>query len=363
MPIHFVDYGPEHAAAAAACNRRLREGGVESGFFLPEQPLEPAAAARQVSARWRLALDGEISAGGAVRGGYLLKTQRFLAGGNPFHVGGYQAPLSEGIVNRKFGAVGLQLLQDALRQNPYLFTTGMGGLDRPVAKLLAARGFTLRLAPLLFRIGHASRFFREVSAVRSTPARRIAADLLAATGLGWLAAAALQWRRLWPGNGEPAHVEEQFGDWAAETWEQTHGLFSLIADRTLPVVSELYPPAPHCRIVRMPGGWAVTWLSVMRGNPHFGDLRVGTVLDCLGGPAQARQLAQAAAATLAEQGADLIVSNQTADFLIAGFHAAGFQTGPSNYGLSVSPALLAQIDTGQGPWHMTRGDGDGRVNL
>ena len=358
MPITFADYGPEHAAAAGECNQRLAEGGVESGFLLPARALDPETANRQIRPCWRLALDGDT-----VRGGYLLKNQRFLAGGAAIEAGGYQAPVSEGIVNRKFGAVGLQLMQDALRQNPYLFTTGMGGLDRPVAKLLAARGFTLRLAPFLFRIRHASRFFRQVSAARSTPARRMAADLLAGTGLGWLAAAALHWRGLLPGPGGQARIEERFGDWADEIWQQTRGGFCLIAERTQPVLAELYPPAGYCRIVRLPGAWAVTWLSEMRGNPHFGSLRVGTVLDCLAGPGQATGMARAAAATLEEQGADVIVTNQTADFLLDGFRAAGFRSGPSNYGLSVSPALFKQMNLGTGPWHMTRGDGDGRVNL
>jgi len=363
MPITFTDYRSELAEAVRACNQRLTDGGVEPGFLLPAQALDPATEHRQIRPRWRLAVDGDVMAGGAVRGGYLLKTQRFLAGGTPIEAGGYQAPVSEGIVNRKFGVVGVQLLQDALRQNPYLFTTGMGGVDRPVAKLLAARGFTLRLAPFLFRIHRAGRFFRQVSAVRSTAARRMAADVLAATGLGWLAAAGLHWRRFKPGSGPAAVVEESFGDWAEEIWGQTRGQFCLVAERTVPVLQELYPPAGHRRIVRLPGAWAVTWLSEMRGNSHFGDLRVGTVVDCLAGPGEAAAMARAAAKALEEQGADLIVTNQTAGFLLDGFRAAGFRDGPSNYGLSVSPALEKAMGATAGPWHMTRGDGDGRVNL
>ena len=129
------------------------------------------------------------------------------------------------------------------------------------------------------------------------------------------------------------------------------------------MLRELYPPAGHCRIVRVPGAWAVTWMTEMRGNAHFGDLRLGTVLDCLAGPGQAEAVARAAAATLEEQGADLIVTNQTAEFMLEGFRRAGFHAGPSNYGLSVSPALLQVMNAKAGPWHMTRGDGDGRVNL
>jgi hypothetical protein len=363
MPITFADYSPEHATAVEACNGRLIEGGVEAGYLLPARALEPVPAGRCIRPRWRLAVDGDVAAGGAVRGGYLLKTQRFLAGGSPVEAGGYQAPISEGIVNRKYGAVGLQLLQDALKQTPFLFTTGWGGLERPVAKLLAARGFTLRLAPFRFRIRHAGRFFRQVSAVRSTPARRAAADLLAATGLGWLAARALHWRSLLPGPGGEVRTEDRFGDWAEEIWERTRDEFCWIAERTAPVLRELYPPAGHCRIVRVPGAWAVTWMTEMRGNAHFGDLRLGTVLDCLAGPGQAEAVARAAAATLEEQGADLIVTNQTAEFMLEGFRRAGFHAGPSNYGLSVSPALLQVINAKAGPWHMTRGDGDGRVNL
>ena len=83
MPITFADYSPEHATAVEACNGRLIEGGVEAGFLLPARALEPVPAGRAIQPRWRLAVDGDVAAGGAVRGGYLLKTQRFLAGGSP----------------------------------------------------------------------------------------------------------------------------------------------------------------------------------------------------------------------------------------------------------------------------------------
>jgi hypothetical protein len=63
---------------------------------------------------------------------------------------------------------------------------------------------------------------------------------------------------------------------------------------------------------------------------------------------------------------DLIVSNQAHREWRAALECAGFLQGPSNYIFAASKELARRLD----PWeqgfsklHITRGDGDGPINL
>src|SRR5262245_32826009 len=73
---------------------------------------------------------------GIVRGGYILKHQEFMLNKQRRLVDFYHSPLSEGLIDRKYSAVGLKLLQDALKRNPPLYALGMGGRDKPLPRML-----------------------------------------------------------------------------------------------------------------------------------------------------------------------------------------------------------------------------------
>ena len=125
---------------------------------------------------------------GIVHGAYALKQERvFVPGQGEIAVACYHHPLSEGIVNRTYAAVGTLMVRDALQRQPLLYVLGMGGFDRPLPKMLKALGSSLALLPFFFKVAHPSRFLKEMKALRTSALRRLLMDVGAATGLGWLA--------------------------------------------------------------------------------------------------------------------------------------------------------------------------------
>ena len=79
----------------------------------------------------------------------------------------------------------------------------------------------------------------------------------------------------------------------------------------------------------------------MQDHKQFGDMRVGTIVDCLAPPADAPAVMRAAAALLEARGVDLIISNQLHAAWSNALVHAGFLRGPSNYLLALSPAFAA----------------------
>jgi hypothetical protein len=127
----------------------------------------------------------------------------------------------------------------------------------------------------------------------------------------------------------------------------------------------------------------------MEGHKQFGDMRVGTIVDCLAPPESAGDVIRAAAGLLEQRRVDLIVSNQLHRAWCTALVESGFRMGPSNYLLALSPALSGaaggektrpqagvdrlkpvpplQADVGRlkptPPFHFNRGDGDGPIHL
>jgi hypothetical protein len=165
---------------------------------------------------------------------------------------------------------------------------------------------------------------------------------------------------------------ESWSGWADELWEATTARHSLAGVRNGPTLSLLYPsddPRYLSYRVRHDGrvvGWAVLLDTQMRSHKQFGDLRVGTVLDCLALPGCSAAVARAATRQLRQAGVDLVVTNQAHADWVRAFRRAGYLTGPSNYPLSTSrqlTALLAPLEENEQRIHVTRGDGDGRIHL
>lgn len=373
MPLVVEPYSEKHVPAVKALNVRLAAGGIGKEFLLPEAPdaFDPEAARKLPLYRKHfVAADN-----GAVRGGYLIQWQDFWIDGEVRRLGGYQFPLSEGIIDKKYTAVGMLILNHALRANPLLFTVGMGGLEQPLPRMLKAAGWRLGLVPFRFHANHASRFFRQINALRTTGTRRVLMDALAITGIGWAGMRLLQSRA--KGRGKscgPLQVEtvREFAAWADEVWERSRDCYQFAAVRNRAALNLLYP-AEDSRYIRLKVlrgteviGWVVALDSQMRGNKHFGDLRVGTILDCLARSENAADVIRAAADSLDSMKVDLTVSNQRHGAWLEALRQAGFLAGPSNYGFGASKALTELLGVGaerEAQIHLTRGDGDGRVNL
>src|SRR5262249_26159911 len=112
-------------------------------------------------------------------------------------------------------------------------------------------------------------------------------------------------------------------------------------------------------------GWVVLLCTDMNGG-HFGQLRVGTIVDSMAKPGLEDAAMKAGAKALLEMGAEMIIANHTHGAWIAALRANGFFPGPSNYVFAGSPPLAKAWlvgDSARAGGFITRGDGDGRIHL
>jgi len=370
MAIAIQPHTEERIPAVKAFNQRLAAGGIAPEFHFPESNIPcwlPKRDGRRIYQEYYLAVDGED-----VRGAFILKFQEFSVGGETRTIVYYHLPISEGIVNQAYASVGVFMLRSATKMQPVLFALGMGGFDRPLPTMLKAMGWSLSAVPFYFRVHHPAAFLRQIAGLRQSAGRRALAGIASVTGTGWLGIKALHWlrtKRSVPG--VEASAVASFGSWADELWRQCSPLYPLIADRRGDTLNVLYPPGKNFASLRITRGsetlgWAVVLDTQMRHNKYFGNLRVGTLADCLASPENAPAVLQAATRVLEERGVDLIIANHSHAAWGDAFQSAGYLQGPSNFIFAASKPLaekLTPFETTRNLVYFMRGDGDGPVNL
>src|ERR1039457_281481 len=127
MGLRVVYYEASHEPAARAFNARMRAADALL-FALPETAPAPNPSTPVPGVEFRHFV--VVDDAGEVRGGYFIRNQPFYIRGQVYGVGHYQAPLSEGIVDKRYAVVGAAMLAHALAEQPLLFAMGMGGGDR-----------------------------------------------------------------------------------------------------------------------------------------------------------------------------------------------------------------------------------------
>jgi len=167
--------------------------------------------------------------------------------------------------------------------------------------------------------------------------------------------------------------EKSFGSWADEIFREARDATSLIAVRSCEVLERLYPVDDQ-RFIRLRVGtgsdetlgWAVVLCNPLRNHRHFGNLRLGSIVDGLARPGSEGRVIRAATDYLQSAGADLIVSNQSHHAWCRAMRQCGYFQGPSNFLFAASPDLVKRLepyDEKLSRVHMTRGDGDGPIHL
>lgn len=362
-------YLPAHEPAVARFNQRLADGG--SPFRFPASSTIPWLPKRPGATTF---LEGFVAVSGdEVHGGYMVKHQPFALRGEPCDdVRNLQLPLSEGSVDPAHARVGVEVLSHSLRGNPRMYALGMGGTHTPLPTALRSLGWAVALVPFYFRVVHAGPFLRNIRVLRTSSARRLALDAAAATGAATPALGLVHRIRSGRRPRFEAEQVEAFGDWADHVWRQALGRYDLLARRDARELNALYPPeAPKpIRLAVSRGGevvgWALLFDTRLQGHKQFGDMRLGTIVDCLAVPGSEAHVARAAFEHLRTRGVDLVVSNQAHAAWGQALQGQGFLRGPSNYALALSRGLQAALGPGAleaGRIHMTRGDGDGPIHL
>ncbi|MFY9660439.1 MAG: hypothetical protein WAJ97_07430 [Terriglobales bacterium] len=367
MAIVIQPYRQEHEPAVQEFNRRLQQSSGDPNLVFSQNAIPrwlPPASNNPVWNEFFVAVEGS-----SVRGAYALKQEQIFTRGKGLHrVACYHHPLSEGIVDRAYASVGALLARDALARQPFLYALGMGGADRPIAKMLKALGFSLTPIPFYFHVLHPAKFLLEMQALRQKRWRAILMNLAAATGTGWLAiksAQAVARLRGRPGNFTAEEVSE-FSDWTENLWNQVKDTVSLAAVRDANTLRLLYPPqAANIKRLRISrNGAALGWAIVgeRRQDAKFGNMRVGSIVDCWASPENSAAVVRAAIQSLEKEGVDLIASNQSHQGWCGAFGSAGFLKGPSTFVFAASKRLtelLQPLDETRPSFHITRADGDG----
>jgi hypothetical protein len=368
MALVIEPYREEHETAVRELNQRLVAAGADPNlvFFGRATPQWlPKANDSKLYNEYFVAVSD-----GVVRGGYALKHQDFQFGdGNVHSVAYYHHPLSEGIVNKSYAVVGSLLLRDAIARAPLLYCLGMGGYDRPLPKMLIKLGWSHCAVPFFFRVVNPSSFCREMQALRTTGPRRLLMDLGALTGLGWAALRvhnALKSIRAPRIESFETRRVDRFSRWADELWRQSQNQCTLTAVRSSQVLNLLYPAEDQHLITLQVTrnsqtiGWAVA--GERRKDSKFGQMRVGSIVDCWAAPEGMVPAVRAATDALIQAGVDLIVSNQSHRLWQQAFRACGFLRAESNFIFAAGKELANKLQPfaqNQARVHMTRADGDG----
>lgn len=371
MPVFSIaEYSADLRPAVEAFNARLQRGGVAYRFR--EAPPDGSADAPIVERGFVALQDGRD-----VRGGYRLKEQDFWLNGRRVRIGNIQLPLSEGLVDRTYSTLAAQLFAHALKRQPLMFGLGIGGRDETFARIVSALGWTTVSIPFHFRPLRPFRMARRLTYARRTRSRRLMLDVAAWSGAAWLAGICL--RAAHPVAPMSAEYSCERCDsllaWTHEAddlWQRCRGDYQFVGWRDRQSLALMYPTDSRDYLrfrLRHRGvfvGWAVALDTQMVGHKHFGDLRVATIVDCVGERRHATALVACVSRYLDARGVDMIVSNQASPIWGDALRDSGFQNGPSNFLFAASPRLaqeLAPPEERVRSMHLTRGDGDGPINL
>ena len=349
-------------------NSRLDAGGAPREFRFPECHISrclPKTNDRPLYEQHFALLEKDI-----IRGCYIFRHQDFSFYNVIRSVGFWRWPISEGLVNNKYSWVASRMLGTALKAQPLIY--GLGMTDQ-LTRLLTAMGWSVRSVPFYFKVNRPERFLREISVLRKTKSRRLLATVVAITGIGGVALKILHSVRAAGGlRNEQAELVRSFSGWADDLWNACKRRYAMIAVRDRETLNILYPAAGNrflCYKVVCDSavlGWVVLLDTQMRDHNHFGNLRVGSIVDCLALPEQASGVVRAATRILEARGVDLIVSNQSHAAWCAALQSAGFLPGPSNFRFAASRELAKKLDpfpTTFGHIHLNWADSDRPVRL
>jgi hypothetical protein len=244
-----------------------------------------------------------------------------------------------------------------------VYAVGMGGKSNPLPRMLQAMGWHVRAVPFYFRLLRVGRCLAEVSAFRSTRARRLAATALRFSGLGWLGAL---WLQRFRGSRQVVTIDEM-QSWTTDVdsvWNafRERCSFAIVRDSsTLPLLNRDGVRGFCARDGDTLVGWFSLAVAQMRENQYFGNLRLAVVADVLPLPGYEAALLASAADQALRLGCDLVCTNLLPSSLQDAARRSGWLGGPSNFLLATSKPMTAAMDDRTA--YVSRRDGDGLANI
>ena len=380
MNIRFA--ADDDIPAVARFNQRLREGGRgEVQIALrPELPGEARyrPAGFPVYRRMMIAEDGT-----EVRAAVMLYHNNIFIHGEKRDCCWLDMPISEGIIDRRYSMAIIPLLKTALRYEPFLMSTGAGPVDKVSFRLLTRLGWRHHAVPFFFYPVKVTKVLLGLSYFKKHAKLRYGALLGAYSGLGaGLSGLLALSRRIAPClSGYEYSMEKAFDDWADRIFEDCLPDYGVAMRSDATTLNILYPPdKPSLTRLRVrrkgakrgqgrdagqDAGWILVANKQMEKNHHFGDLKVGTLVDGFGRAADAPALVAAGIDHLVETGVDIIVANFSHEAWVKACRRSGMLAGPDSYYHFVSPGGSPLFEDTCPPReiHMARGHSDGMWSL
>jgi hypothetical protein len=369
MGIRIVPHSTDLRPSVEAFNQRMRSAGSRWGFYVdPEPDWLPKRPGQRVWREYYVAVDED----GSVRGAFALKPQDWWIRGEIAVVTDWQGPVSEGSINPRYATLAVRLLREMVSNRPALYSWGHGGNQQPMVQILRKMGWLMHPTPFCLLVLNPVRFLRRNAYLRTSTSRRLALDLLAFTGAGSVGLRLLHAGLRVKGRRRLSSVPQEvpsFGGWADELWERCKTRYAAIAVRDASSMNALAPARGWPAVIRLRVtrageviGWALVMDTQMHADARFGDMRVGSVVDCLADPQDAGDVIFAATTYLRRRAVDIIVSNQSHPAWIRGFGDNGYALIPRRRLFVASPGLARMLEpfaeTALG-LHLTNMDGHG----
>ena len=311
-----------------------------------------------------------------VRAGYTLKYQWFKVNNELLQVGYYYNPVTAGLFNKKYNICGVMLLHDAQKKNTNLFCLGMGGHSETLPKLLKGLSWNLQTVPFFFKVYNPRSFLNNIRYLKNTKLKSLIIMLITNSGLGWLFIKFLfllnslfhiQFKK------EPYYAIEEITEFDQDfdfVWENTKQHNSFTAVRNCKYLKTLYSDKRFIKLKffnsNKPIGWSVSLCTQLDDHKQFGHMKLGSIVDCLSLKGYERSIISKTSEILKKKEVDLIVSNQSHIFWKNALKMNSFINGPSNFIFASSKALSDKLMSNiksKDHIHLTRGDGDGPINL
>ncbi|UTW55885.1 hypothetical protein [Kordiimonas sp. SCSIO 12610] len=365
--MQMQSYKAEHADAVIAMNQRLKEGGSSWGFYDSETPrwIPKTHASQKAWTEYHLAIDDQQE----VHGGYVIKYQTITFKSEELTVSSWQGPVSEGLVNNRYAALGFLMIRDIMEKNENLFL--WGGSDKLI-ELIDRMQWPNRYLPFHLYVVKPFNFLTKANILRNSKIKALVCDFAAYSGVGALAIKL--WQKIRHKNTNARSVDviavDTFDDWATTLWHAAKHQYQFtgVRDKEHLNLFHFSGDWPNSKILRVKKeghdlGWVAVKFTQFEDDHRFGAMRVATLVDMVALPEKEHLIMQVVLSHLKKLGdVDLVctcLSNGTWQHSVKN---CGYTLVPNRRCFALAPALAAQIDDFDdfiSQTHLTLIDSDG----
>ena len=312
----------------------------------------------------------------SIKGAYSLKNQLFKINNSLLRIGFYANPVSAGLFNKKYNICGVLLLNDANKRSPNIFCLGMGSYENSLPKLLKGLSWNFKTIPFYFKVYKPYNFLKNIAYLKDNKIKSFILFILNFSGAGWIFIKLLNFfnylfnfRFNKKMNIDVNEVSE-FDDSVKYIWDNVNNFYIFTAVRNDVYLKSLYSSKKFIKLRFSHNnkvvGWSISLCSELSNHKQFGSMKLGSIVDCFSLKNYESIIIEKTSELLKKKQVDLVVSNQSHIFWKKAFIKNSFIRGPSNFIFSPSKELSKKLNQNiknNDFFHITRGDGDGPINL